>query len=315
MAGGLTSSNGGRGGAGGVVGSGGCAVSGSWVVGGGLVVVGCAPTGGQVASGGVSGRGGAGGVVGSGGCAVSGSWVVGGGLVVVGCAPTGGQVASGGVSGRGGRGGAGGVVGGGGVGGGRGGAGGSTAIIGFMNGKATGFVDGWGWVTLGAKDALGSPTCLGAPITATAPCTTLTTWSSTSNLCIQGLIPELPTNPTVADENDNWGILIAVDCHDPPAPLGRSFQSISIFLSGTPTTGLRAVAHRTGDPDATRYCANVTPATAVAFTAFNTACRDGSGVSLTLADVANLDWIGVQIPPGSSAIKTNLCLDGFFLLP
>ena len=38
-------------------------------------------------------------------------------------------------------------------------------------------------------------------------------------------------------------------------------------------------------------------------------------VKLTLGDVANLDWIGLQVPSGPSAIKVNLCWGAIFLLP
>jgi hypothetical protein len=83
-----------------------------------------------------------------------------------------------------------------------------------------------------------------------------------------------------------------------------------------PTTGLRAVVHRMGDPATSNYCAAMSSdTTIIAFTAFNTACWDGSGKSLTLADVSNLDWIGIQVPSTSSVIKPNLCFDGVMLVP
>ena len=232
---------------------------------------------------------------------------------------TGGHVGSGGYVGSGGRVGMGGVIGTGGVSwmssGGRTGAGGSTAIVTFMNGQATGLMDGWGWASLGAKDSLYSPTCAGQPITATTACTTMTTWSSNNGLCITGTIPALPPGATASDYNDNWGIMGAAECQDPPAPLGGSFRSINIQLDGSPTSGLRAVVHRWGDPEAANYCTAMTSNASIAFTAFNTACWNGSGTPLTLGDVPNLDWIGVQVPSGSSAVKVNLCLDAIFLIP
>jgi hypothetical protein len=89
-----------------------------------------------------------------------------------------------------------------------------------------------------------------------------------------------------------------------------------INFIGVPTTGLRAVVHRMGDPPATNYCtAMSSDTTIIAFAAFNTACWDGSGKSLTLADVPNLDWIGIQVPSTSSVIKPNLCFDGVMLVP
>jgi hypothetical protein len=184
-----------------------------------------------------------------------------------------------------------------------------------MNGQATGLMDGWGWASLGAKDTLYSPTCLTQPITSATPCTTLATWSSNNQLCITGTIPALSPSPTASDYSDNWGIMVAAQCQDPPGPLGSTFKSISIQLSGSPTSGLLAVVHRWGDPDTANYCTPMTANTPIAFTAFNTACSDGSGIPLTLGDVANLDWIGLQVPSGPSAIKVNLCWGAIFLLP
>jgi hypothetical protein len=256
--------------------------------------------------------------MGSGGCAASGSWVVGGGIVVVGCAPTGGNVAAGGMLGSGGHAGSGGRIGTGGVsgmsGGGRSGFGGSTAVVTFMNGQATGLMDGWGWASLGAQDSLYSPTCAGQPITATNPCTTMTTWSSNTELCITGMIPALPASPTASDYRDNWGMMVAAQCQDPPGPLGNSFRTIWIQLDGSPTNGVRAVVHRWGDPEAANYCTTMTSNTPIAFTTFNTVCSDGSGTALTLGDVPNLDWIGIEVPSGPTAIKVNLCLGAIFLI-
>lgn len=261
-------------------------------------------TGGRSGSGGWNGTGG---IVATGGRSGSGGWSRTGGFVT-----TGGRRNSGGNVGTGGRIGTGGFYGS----GGRTGAGGNTAIVGFSNGKGNGFVDGWGWVALGAADSLGSPTCLGQPITANTPCTTATTWSSATGLCIQGFVPALPSNPTLSDYDMNWGIIVAVECHEPPAPLGASFQSIKLFVSGSPATGLRAVVHRAGDPAGTNYCAIITSDAAIPFTSFNTTCWNGEGTALTLADVPNLDWIGIQVPSmTSAAIRTDLCLTSLFLLP
>jgi hypothetical protein len=199
-------------------------------------------------------------------------------------------------------------------GGGRSGFGGSTAVVTFMNGQATGLMDGWGWASLGAQDSLYSPTCAGQPITATNPCTTMTTWSSNTELCITGMIPALPASPTASDYRDNWGMMVAAQCQDPPGPLGNSFRTIWIQLDGSPTNGVRAVVHRWGDPEAANYCTTMTSNTPIAFTTFNTVCSDGSGTALTLGDVPNLDWIGIEVPSGPTAIKVNLCLGAIFLI-
>jgi len=267
-------------------------------------------SGGQVGSGGYVGSGGvmvSGGIVGSGGYIGDGGRVGSGGVVV-----SGGIFSSGGYSGGGGRVGTGGVTGM--SGGGRSGFGGSTAFVTFMNGQATGLMDGWGWASLGVKDSLYSPTCAGQPITSTTPCTTMTTWSSNNELCVTGMIPALPPSPTTTDYNDNWGIMVAANCVDPPGPIGISFRSLWIQTNGSPTSGLRAVVHRWGDPDKTNYCTPLTSNGPMAVTAFNTSCWDGTGTPLTLADVPNLDWIGVQVVSGPSAIKVNLCLNAIFLI-
>ena len=132
---------------------------------------------------------------------------------------------------------------------------------------------------------------------------------------LTGTVPALPSSPTATDYSDNWEIMVAAQCHDPSAPLGGSFRSINFQLTGLPTSGLRAVLHRAGDAVATNYCTPMTSNSPIAFTAFNTACWDGSGTPLTLADVPNLDWIGIQVPSGSSAVRPNLCLDAIFLIP
>jgi len=312
-------------GVGGALGTGGAMATGGEVGGGGRVGSGgYVGSGGRLGSGGYVGGGyvGGGGQGGSGGCTASGSWAVGGDLIVA-CPPIGGYIAAGGMLGSAGFAGSGGRIGTGGVsgmtGGGRSGFGGSpagsTAFVTFMNGQATGLMDGWGWASPGAQDSLYSPTCAGQPITATTPCTTMTTWSSNNELCITGTIPALPATPTASGYSDNWGIMVAAQCQDPPGPLGGSFRTINIQLSGSPTIGLRAVVHRWGDAETANYCASVTSNTPIAFTAFNTACLDGSGTSLTLGDVPNLDWIGIQIPSGPSAIKVNLCWGAIFLIP
>jgi len=168
---------------------------------------------------------------------------------------------------------------------------------------------GFGWIAFGADDSVTDPTCgsPSGPISANLPCQE-TLWSNPTALCVSGYLP-----PVIDGEYDaNWGISIGVNA-TPLAGgvLGQSFAGVAVSVGGSPQTGLRIVAHRNGDLDSTTYCALMTPGVAVPFTSFNTACWDGSGTALSLADVTNLDNVGVQIPSGSTAVTiTNLCVQG-----
>ena len=90
---------------------------------------------------------------------------------------------------------------------------------------------------------------------------------------------------------------------------GDTFKTITFSMTGSPLTGLRAVLHKNGDPNTTGYCASMTPGTAVAISDFNSACWDGSGTSLTDADVPSIDKVGVQVSSSAAAATvSNLCL-------
>jgi hypothetical protein len=190
--------------------------------------------------------------------------------------------------------------------------GGGTAFTTLVAGRAQGAMSGYGWVAMGALDSVTFPTCDGKPITNANPCSGASEWPYGSNLCITGFVPALQANPSAVDYSDNWGILIAAETTDPPGGgLGVSYRTATFFLAGSPSTGLRATVHRKGDPQGTNYCAFITPGAAVPFTMFNTACWDGTGAWLSLYDVPNIDWIGIQV---SSVIATpikvaNLCLN------
>ena len=185
---------------------------------------------------------------------------------------------------------------------------GNTVV--FSNGMAMGAMTGPGWVALGVVDRVSTPTCSdGVIVTDTATCPTETVWNNPTALCASGTIPALPVLPTAADYANNWGIMIGVSAGEPDQGLGQSFASITLLLSGTPQQGLRAELHRLGDADSTFYCAFVQSGVRIALTSFNTACWDGSGNSLTLADVPNIDKVSVQVSASSTPITlTNLCL-------
>ena len=197
-------------------------------------------------------------------------------------------------------------------------AGGSTSnapsgtTVTFANGKAQGAITGYGWLALGAADALTDPTCGPGkmPITNTAPCPSSTNWNSPTALCVSGPIPALGTPPDYAG---NWGIMLGVNSADPMGVIGQSFSTMAITVTGLPLVGLRAMVHKRGDPDSTSYCAVLTSGTAMPLAYFSTACYTPTspGIAITAADVPNIDKIGVQVSSGAAAIAvTNLCITG-----
>jgi hypothetical protein len=180
----------------------------------------------------------------------------------------------------------------------------------FAKGQAQGAMTGLGWVGLGAEDSITSPTCGGAVITNTiassnAGCSNIT-WSSTTALCITGSVPALYNT-------DNWGVLVGVNSTAPAGSgLGQSFTSITITVTGSPTSGLLAIVHRKSDPKGINYYASLSSATPLTFTNFNSHNdTPPDGVFLTAADIPNIDQIGVQVPSTTSTITvTNLCITG-----
>src|ERR1700690_1095942 len=181
----------------------------------------------------------------------------------------------------------------------------------FAAGKAQGAMVGYGWVALGSLDSITDPKCGAAAITAAAPCTTSTTWSSASALCVTGNVPALGTPP---DYTNNWGLSVGGNANATAGTgLGQSFTSITIAVTGTPTSGLRAMVHRSGDPDATSYCYALTPGTAIPLTSFSATCYTSAspGTAITAADVPKIDKISVQVSSGTTAIPVpNLCITG-----
>lgn len=222
-----------------------------------------------------------------------------------------------------------------------GGSSGSGDTVTFSKGQAQGAMTGWGWVALGSLDTLTDPVCDNSanggsasdPITKAAPCTTSTIWSSDTSLCMSGSIPALPAGtPTADDYNNNWGLQIGVNTSEPPAAsggttLGQSFSTITLTVTGTPSTGLRAELHRKGDGDGGTFCANMVSGSAIDLTSFRTQCWSPACPSsqatdaaindtntcymLRASDVANIDKVGVQVSSGAAAISvSNLCLTG-----
>ena len=180
----------------------------------------------------------------------------------------------------------------------------------FSTGKAVGAMVGYGWVALGSADSISDPTCNGAAFTSATNCAS-TTWSTanTKGLCMTGSVPALGATP---DYVGNWGVQVGVNSTDPAGSgLGQSFTSIAITVTGSPSSGLRAMVHRKTDPVGSGYCYPMTSGTAIPFTSFNTKCYDtpADGTALTAADVPNIDQVGVQVSSGTAAISVaSLCM-------
>lgn len=194
------------------------------------------------------------------------------------------------------------------------------ATVTFYNGQAQGWMNGTGWVALGALDSVTSPTCSsGAPITSAAPCRAQTLWNNPNALCVSGQIPALPPVPTASDYANNWGLQVGVNANELSiAAIGLPFSTITLYVSGMPSTGLRAVLHRKGDPGSTTYWTRFFPGSAIAATDFSTNPDLGptlGGINLTSTDTSNIDWIAVQVTSGSTPITvTDLCLTGITFL-
>lgn len=178
----------------------------------------------------------------------------------------------------------------------------------FKSGQAQGAMSGYGWIAMGSLDKVTSPTCEGTEITSANACKTTTTWSKADALCISGSIPALPASPVQSDYDNNWGVQIGVNAKEPNDALGKSFSSVNVSVSGSPTSGLRVMLHRKGDPDGTAYCATYA-GSALPIASFNTACWDNSGKTFTAADATTIDKVMIQVPSASTAITvTDLCL-------
>ena len=233
-------------------------------------------------------------------------------------------MASGGVPGSGGRSGTGGVP----ASGGQSGSGGTadaatttpTTVVTFLNGSAQGAMTGYGAVSLGVLDTVSTPTCGGQAIPGLPPASPAlsftsscaaanTTWNSSTALCVSGSVPAWPPNPTAADYDNDWGVLIGVNALEPPQGIGVSYKTMTFTTTGTPNSGLRAVIHRHGDADNLTYCANLTTGAPITLTTFNTQCWDNSGTYFKGPETAKIDLVGLHVPSTSTAVRlTNLCL-------
>jgi len=196
---------------------------------------------------------------------------------------------------------------------------GSGNTVTFSSGQAQGAMTGYGWIAMGTMgDTATDPTCSGTTISATAACNDptgvkTTTWNSTSALCITGNIEALPATPTQTDYSSNWGLEVGVNAgSDATQTLGKTFSSINVAVSGSPTSSLRVDIGIKGGDDNKPYCASWTQG-AINLTTFNTECwgPTATAVYLTATDVPNITKVMIQVPSSAMATPvTNLCMTG-----
>jgi hypothetical protein len=184
----------------------------------------------------------------------------------------------------------------------------------ISNYQAQGAMTGFGWIALGQQDLVSDPTCNSpvGPITSGTTCD-YTAWSSPTAYCMTGSLPALPLNASQTESKMNWGIQIGINAA--PAAggiLSQSFSGLTILVTGTPQTGLRAVVHRTGDAEDQTYCAPLSPGIPILFSSFKSQCWGGtSTVYLSAADVPRIDQIGVQVVSDTVPVSAkNLCVTG-----
>ncbi len=88
---------------------------------------------------------------------------------------------------------------------------------------------------------------------------------------------------------------------------------MTITVSGSPLTGLRAEAHVKGEPAGQTYCADLMSGQAIPFSKFNLECWNGDAASpskaLSSDNIQNIDKVGIQVSSTATEIEVeNLCL-------
>jgi hypothetical protein len=291
----------GRGGSGGAAGSGGGGSGGDEGGEGGSSEGG---EGGTSQGGDEGGESGSGGISDTGGASETGGTTSSGGNT-----SSGGTTTGGGASGSGGNAGGGSAPSNGGAGGGGSAPSGNTVTI--ANGKGSGAMVGYGWVALGSEDEVSDPTCGGTPIISTSSCES-TTWATKDALCVSGKIPALPTEPKDTDYTNNWGISVGLNASETAGKgIGQTFSTVAITVTGSPTSGLRALVHKGGDADADSYCLAYATGP-LQLSKFAQDCWAEAPVKLLAAsDIPNLDKVSVQVTSTSSPITVDkLCITG-----
>ena len=189
---------------------------------------------------------------------------------------------------------------------------GGTTVT-FASGKAAGAMTGYGWVALGTADAISSPpagTAGGYHERLSLP--HLHHLELRQRTLYYGLGSRLGTPP---DYTGNWGVSVGVNATDSTTSggLGQSFTSITIAVTGSPTSGLRAMVHKKGDGMRPPTATPLTPGTAIPLTSFSTTSDTSAspGTAIAAADVPNIEKISVQVSSGTAAITvSNLCITG-----
>jgi hypothetical protein len=188
----------------------------------------------------------------------------------------------------------------------------------FVNGRAVGALSGYGSVSLGAGNSLSVPTCGDMPIGGLAPTMPPVTfnstcrpsnisWGSDTALCVSGSIP---TAKSLSGYLVGWGIMIGVAARASVQPLGITYKTVALSVTGADSNHLLAVVHLSGDDANRTYCASIVASGApIKLTSFNSECAFGSGTTLSENDIRNIDRIGVEVPVSDEAITlTDFCL-------
>jgi hypothetical protein len=107
----------------------------------------------------------------------------------------------------------------------------------------------------------------------------------------------------------NWGILVGAATRDPVRGIGVGYRTITLTVTGWESGRLLAVVHLADDPCNVVYCAEMTSGVPIKLSSFNTECFFGSGTDLSLADLAKIDKVAVQVPSRRTAVTlSNFCL-------
>jgi hypothetical protein len=126
-------------------------------------------------------------------------------------------------------------------------------------------------------------------------------------------------NPAAQSDWDNgWGVQIGVNATENKSEMGDKFagyKTMTFKLSGTPSSGLRAMVHLKGEPDATTYCLDsIKSGVAMKLANFSTKCWPGDETTTVKVDeskLSSIDKVGLQVSGVQSGdiTVTDLCLE------
>ncbi len=191
----------------------------------------------------------------------------------------------------------------------------SAGRVTFVNGKATGPMVGFGWISGGAGLAVTSPACRGGAFTFAggAGCGK-TEWSSKTELCMTGSNTAVcKGGGSACDSAHNWGAQIGVDVSSPKGrPLGGTYRSIALTFTGEPPNGARL---QVKDDQGHAYCVDGYPSgAAVTAEDLVTSCWSTTDAGTPLRSLSAVVDVELRIPSGKTAATIpNVCLTGIDL--